>query len=235
MFSDIEKEYKKNLTELDHRFKTYYWPWAVAVVALALVADFILKWNRWVIYGTIIAILGVLVIIFFFRDFYHERKKLPKKVPNYTRREIYIDTDDKLRIDKLVVDLRKYHLTTKDDIRTALDYFERRMPVKDKGGSLEWLVTALIALVSIVILAYDDDLGGVNLQRFAGMFGSAFALSLALLAPIVVGQAISVRVNGSQTELDSRLVEDLAFVYVNYDDFKEKLNESPEAKTHKKS
>lgn len=57
------------------------------------------------------------------------------------------------------------------------------------------------------------------------MFGSAFAFSLALLAPIVIGKAISLRVNGSQAELDARLVEDLAFVYVNYQDFEKNLNE----------
>ena len=91
---------------------------------------------------------------------------------------------------------------------------------------MEWLATAVIALASIVILAYDDDLGGVNLQRFIGMFGSAFALSLALLAPIVIGRAISLRVNGSQAELDARLVEDLAFIYVNYNDFEKALNKT---------
>lgn len=224
MFSDIEREYKKNLTELDHRFKSYYWPWAIAVLALALVADFLLKWNRWLVYGTVIIALAILVALFFFQDYRRERKKLPQKTPQYTRREIYTNTDDKRRIEELVVDLRKYHLTTRDDIKTALEYFERKMPVNDKSSLLEWLATAVIALASIVILAYDDDLGGVNLQRFIGMFGSAFALSLALLAPIVIGKAISLRVNGSQAELDARLVEDLAFIYVNYNDFEKALN-----------
>ncbi len=225
MFSDIEREYKKNLTELDHRFKSYYWPWAVVVLSLALAADFLLKWNRWLVYGAVVAALAVLVALFFFQDYHRERKKLPQKTPQYTRREIYTNTDDKHRIEKLIVDLRKYNLTTRDDIKTALEYFERKMPVADKGSLLEWLATAVIALASIVILAYDDELGGVNVQRFIGMFGSAFAFSLALLAPIVIGKAISLRVNGSQAELDARLVEDLAFVYVNYQDFEKNLNE----------
>ena len=224
MFTEIEKQYKKGLQE--RRFSAYYWPRAVLIVALALIADFVLGADRWLIYSLTVAALLLFVIIFFVRDIRHGLKELDdskKRRNTRAKLALYIEYDDRLRIDNLISDLRRHNLNSKDDLKLAINYFERQRPVESKPNLLEWTLSVAVALSSIVLLAYDTDTGIIDSQKFISAFCSTLAIALIVLTPAILAKIISTRIATHRTKVDNFLIEDLAFLYVNFEKFQDRL------------
>lgn len=225
LFSEIEKEYKKGLQE--RRFFAYYWPRAIIVVALALAADLGFGLNRWIVYGIMVLFLLIFVFMFFMRDFRHGLQKVePEKLRKTSRRhqlKVILKTEDEIRINNLVADLSRHNLHTKSDLELAINYFERNRPVASKPNLLEWTLSIAVALSSIVLLAYDTETGVINVQKLIPVLGSTLTIALFVLTPAIIAKFISARIASARTKVDSFLTEDLAFIYVNYDQFKSQL------------
>lgn len=225
MFSEIEKEYKKGLQE--RRFFAYYWPRAIIVVALALVGDLTFNFNRWLVYGIMVLLLLLFVVMFFLRDFRRGLKQVePEKLQQTSRRhriKIILKAEDEIRINNLIADLRRHNLRTKSDLELAINYFERNRPVASKPNLLEWTLSIAVTLSSIVLLAYDTDTGVIDAKKFVSAFGSTMTIALVVLTPVILAKLISARISAARTKVDSFLTEDLAFIYVNFDQYKKQL------------
>lgn len=223
MFSEIEKQYKKGLQE--RRFSAYYWPRAVIIVILALVADFGFGIDRWLVYGITVALLMLFVMIFFIRDIRSSLKELSAKQKTRSRPSLamYLEYDDRLRIDNLILDLARHNLRTKTDLELAITYFERQRPVSTKPNLLEWTLSVAVAMSSVILLAYDTETGTIDGQKFVSAFGSTLAVALIVLTPVILAKIISSRIAVHRSKVDNFLIEDLAFLYVNYDKFKDRL------------
>lgn len=220
MFSEIEKTYHQGL--LERRFWTYYWRLAVPAVVIAIiVSEFLHIGIHWLalIMG---ALLLALVVNFFIKDI---RKLLSGQKINGLRAQLraYHEADTNLRRDNLLADLKAHHLSSRDDIQLAFQYFERQRPVRTRSGVLEWALSVALGLASIVALAYNDEMHVVDLAKLAGIFWPTLKIVLIIVIPIVIiGFTVS-RIFFSRARIDSILVEDLAYIYVNYDQFKAKL------------
>lgn len=224
MFSEIEKEYKKGLQE--RRFFAYYWPRAIIVVVLALMADLGFNFHRWAVYGIMLGVLILFVMLFFIRDYRRGLRELD--LSNTSRRhriKLYLKADDEIRINNLLSDLARHHIHTKTELELTISYFERNRPVASKPNLLEWTLSIAVTLSSIVLLAYDTDTGVINAQKFISAFGSTMTIALVILTPAIIAKLISNRISSARTKLDSALIEDLAFIYVNFDKYSQRLSE----------
>lgn len=221
MFSEIEKDYRKGLQEA--RFWRFYgWRSLVAIV-LAMVVIFVLGVNSWLAVGCLSVILVGLVAWFFWKDTKIVLGKRVQRKSVIERLVEYFREDDKLRVKNLLVDLKRHGVQTREEIKIALDYYERKQPVQTKTGILEWVLSVAVALVSIVVVAYDEASATVDMEKLFNILKPTLGLIVAIIVPIVVAKMVVNFLAVPRAKLDSILVEDLAIIYMQYDKFEDKL------------
>lgn len=228
MFGEIEKEYRKGLQE--QRFKVFYWPKAILVVVVAL--NLVIWTKASEIYNILVYVLAVIVLLGLAAYFFIKELRLASKVFPAIRKnkdinaklKAYFAADDAMRIDNLVSDLRKHNMHTKTDIELAFNYYKSRLPVNAKPSVLEWFLTTMITLSSIIIVTYDDEVGTINMAKLISAFGTTMAAALVAVTPFLIAKLISVSISRSRSKLEEVLVEDLAYVYANYEKYSVKLN-----------
>jgi len=224
MFSEIEKEYKKGLQE--KRFLAFYWPRAVISVVVAVILRLVLARWRWWIYGGAVLWLLILVGYFFVRDFRRASQKLemPADAKGIVGKiKFYIETDDFERREKLVEDLARHGVQTKEELKLTLDYFETRLPSNSKPNLLSWILTTAITLSSITIVAYDEEMGTIDAKKFLAVFCATLVAALLVMVPFVIAKLVTVSISKSRNKVEMVLVEDLAYIYVNFEKYQEGL------------
>ena len=165
MFSEIEKEYKKGLPDL--RFRAYYVRLSIPLMIAAYLASRAFNINSWLTAAIMGVILLVVVVMYLAKDIrslskYEKGMKLRRWLANYNQ------ADEKRRLDSLTVSLRKNNLDSKDDIKLALDHFEQRVPAPSRLQSVETILSVSVALMSIIVVAYDEE---NNIVDFCQVFG----------------------------------------------------------------
>jgi len=226
MFDDIEKSYQKGLQQ--NRFAAYYWPRAAIVVLVAILVDALLGFRHWLVYGCAVAVLVVLVLSFFIREYYRAHKTIAtvrETKGASAKLAAYYEADDLHRIDNLVIDLAHHNLHTKADLELALSYYQSRLPSNSRPNILEWIFTAIITLSSIVIVTYDSTINTINIRRLIGVFAPTIIVVLIILTPLIIAKLISAGISNSRNKIDTSLVQDLAFIYVNFDRYRDRLAE----------
>lgn len=223
MFSEIEKAYYKGL--LEFRFWSYYWRLAIPAVIITIVVSELLHIGAHWVSLVMGIILLLLVIIFFVRDINTALVDAKAKPVSDIRAKlrIYHEADTERRLNNLLEDLKAHHCTSRDDIQLAFQYFEHQRPVRTRSGILEWVLSAAIGLASIVALAYNDEIHVVDFSKLAGILWPTIKIVLIVVLPIAIIGLIVSQVFFSRARIDSILVEDLAYIYVNFDKFKAKL------------
>ena len=215
MFDNIEREYKKGLQA--KRFTNYYWPRVIVIIVAAILLTLSLNNYRWLIYGCAVVIFALIVALFFLKEYRRMRKNYTNNPASYTK------ADNSKRIENLVSDLERHNLHTKSDIKLALDYFESRMPVNTRPRLLDWIFTTVIALVSIVILTYDNTINTINLHRLVAVFAPSLVVALIILTPFIIARLIYTGIARAHNKLDTSLVQDLAYIYVNFKKYQKQL------------
>lgn len=132
--------------------------------------------------------------------------------------------DDRRHLENLLDDLARHKIQTKDDINLTLNFFQSRLPGNAKPNLIGWVLTAVIALPSIVIVAYDDLIGTINLHKLIPIFASTRVVALIILMPFIIVKIISAVMSISRNKVDTSLVEDLAYIYVHFDEYQAKLS-----------
>lgn len=132
--------------------------------------------------------------------------------------------DDRRHLENLLDDLARHKIQTKDDINLTLNFFQSRLPGNAKPNLIGWVLTAVIALPSIVIVAYDDLIGTINLHKLIPIFASTRVVALIILTPFIIVKIISAAMSISRNKVDTSLVEDLAYIYVHFDEYQAKLS-----------
>lgn len=220
MFEDIEKEYRRGLQ--DQRFRRFYWWRAGLVVVAAIIIHQVFKINFWIIYGIAVIILVGLIIRFFGREFrvaYQGFPEIQEAKGIVEKLRVYFAADDAMRIENLTRELKTYNIYTKENLKLALDYYQSRLPVVQRPNVLEWVITTVITLSSIVVVAYDDEIGAINFKILFAKFSSALMVAAIIITPFLLTKIISAAISKSRNKIDTILVEDLAYLYVNFEKF----------------
>lgn len=226
MFSDIEKEYKKGLQE--KRFIAYYWPRALIIILVAVLMSFVIGLHRWLVYGCAVMVFVGVGVAFFIKEYYHAHKTMENVRQSKgfsTKLSEYYRVDDSRRINKLIEDLARHNLRTKADLEIAIDYYQSRLPTNTKPNLLEWIFTAVITLSSIVIVTYDSSIKSISLNRLVAILAPTVIVALIILTPFIIAKLITAGISSSRNKVDTSLVEDLAYIYVNFEKYQQRLKE----------
>ncbi len=220
MFSQIEKNYQKKLHA--RRFLMHFWPRAILVVMFFLLLDFMLGLKHWITYISVVAILLIVVALFFAKEVQlagreFETVRGSKGFKN--KLKAYYAADDKRRINNLAQNLAEHAIRTKSDLETTLTFYQSRLPQNVKPNFLEWFLTTIVTLASILVVAYNDEAGSINVREFE----SALVIAVIILVPFIIVKVITTIVSLSHINTDTILVEDLAYICVHYEEFEATL------------
>lgn len=220
MFDDIEKSYRKDLSE--KRFWAFYrWRASLlAIISLILVYKF--HWNSWAVAGVFGVILLGLIVYFFWREI----RRSVDKTKKHTLREqliLYRDNEEYARLNQLLLILRKYNIKTKDDLRIVLNYFEGRQPTPTKPNVLEWIVSVMIALVSVVVIAYNESTRSIDYDKLFVILVTTASFASIVLMPVVIITIVRAIAQTRRARTEFILIEDLSYLIINYEKYSVQL------------
>lgn len=218
MFGEIERVYQQSLSE--RRFWRFYRPRALGALVFALLAIYIFNFEIWLVAIVLAVVLFLMVGYFFYRDIKFVIGDTKVAGSGWRARlQTYDRCDQDLRLEVLIEELCQHNIQTLDDLKLAIDYYSDGRPVKAEAGLSELLLSILVALLAVVTFAYDDQLGTVNQAKLAGIIGPTLQLILIIVVPVILIGFISGKIFYSHAKIDSILIEDLSYIYVNFDDF----------------
>lgn len=218
MFENIEREYKKNSKE--RKFNKFYW---MSAIILTFIFS-IFKDTKYFKYCNYI-IIFLLVGGYFVFDYIKTMKKADiKKGKNFfDNLKKYIIVVKKEHMNNLIMLLKKYNFRTKNDIKLAIEYYNSKRPIKIESNFLGWLISVLISLASIVTIAYDASTQTIDYKKISVVFGTTIGFVIVALIPILLIKILINNITFSKEKLHSELSEDLSFIYINFDKYKNKL------------
>lgn len=220
MFKNIEKSYKKNLRE--NKFNKYYWCVAISLIVISSLFKIPNNIKPYFIYIP----LFILVIGYFIVDFFKVIKKckLKDKTPFSNKLNAYIKEAEKENINNLVLLLKQYNFRTKIDLKLAIDYYNSEKPLKVESDYLGWIVSIALTLSSFIEIAYNTETQTVNMTKISVILGSTAGIIIGFIIPIII---IKLVINGiiiPKKRLQSNLSEDLSYIYLNFDKYKNQLS-----------
>jgi len=124
MFQELENNYKKQLKE--KKFNKFYWISAsILIVITRIFQDFFID-KYYLIY----IILGIIVIIYFIFDYNKTLKNVKKSNSIFKNLMIYVNQARTNRINSLIINMKRYNIKTKNDIKMTIDYYNNKQPIK---------------------------------------------------------------------------------------------------------
>lgn len=220
MFDDIEKSYYKDLSE--KRFWRFYIWRAIILVAIALVLVYYFHWNNWLVSAVLGILLLGLVLYFFWREIHRAVDKTGK----HTLREkliLYHDNDDYTRLNNLLLILHRYNIRTKDDLKLILNHFENRQPTPTKPNILEWVVSVMITLVSVVVIAYNESTRSIDMGKLTTILITTASFALVVLMPFLIIAVARAAAQTRRAKTDYILIEDLSYIIINFEKYSSQL------------
>ncbi len=220
MFKNIEKNYKKNLRE--SKFNKYYWTIALTLMFISLVFKMPNNIKAYFIYISIF----ILVIIYFGVDFVKITKNytINKKTTFLTKFKIYIKEVENQNINNLILLLKQYNFKTKNDLKMAIDYYNSEKPIKVESNYLGWIVSIELTLSSFIEIAYNTETQAIDTTKISVILGSTAGIIIVFLISIIFLNFFINSVVISKKRLHSNLSEDLTYIYLNFDKYKNQLS-----------
>ena len=220
MFQSIEKKYKNNLRE--SKFNKYYWTIALTLMIISLIFKMPNNIKAYFIYIS----LFILVIIYFGIDFVKITKNytINKKITFLDNFKIYIKEVENQNINNLISLLKKYNFKTKNDLKMAIDYYNSEKPIKVESNYLGWIVSIALTLSSFIEIAYNPETQAIDITKISVILGSTTGIIIVFLIPIIFFKFFINGVVIPKKRLQSNLSEDLIYIYLNFDKYKNQLS-----------
>ena len=220
MFKNIEKNYKKNLRE--SKFNKYYWTISLTLIIISLIFKIPNNIKAYFIYIP----LFILVIIYFGVDFVKITKNytINKKTTFLTKFKIYIKEVENQNINNLISLLKQYNFKTKNDLKMAIDYYNSEKPIKVESNYLGWIVSIALTLSSFIEIAYNTETQAIDTTKISVILGSTAGIIIVFLISIIFLNFFINSVVISKKRLQSNLSEDLTYIYLNFDKYKNQLS-----------
>lgn len=216
MFQDIEKQYKKNFKE--RQFNLFYWR-----IAIILITLYICFQNILTIEFLIFIILFPLIIIYFVIDYFKTTKNA-KKVKGFKNHIIlYADECRKQQLNNLIASLKIYNFRTKNDLKLAIDYFNSQKPIKVASSIPGWIVSTSLTLASFVEIAYDKDTKSIDYTKISAILTPTLGIILFCIIIFLFIKLTFKFSYFSQESIQSSLADDLTYIYINFNKYKNQL------------
>lgn len=220
MFKNIEKKYKNNLRE--SKFNKYYWTIALTLMFISLIFKIPNNIKAYFIYIP----LFILVIIYFGIDIVKITKNYTNNKKNkfLTKFKIYIKEVENQNINNLISLLKQYNFKTKNDLKMAIDYYNSEKPIKVESNYLGWIVSIALTLSSFIEIAYNTETQAIDTTKISVILGSTAGIIIVFLISIIFLNFFINSVVISKKRLQSNLSEDLTYIYLNFDKYKNQLS-----------
>ena len=218
MFEDIEKEYKKSSKE--RKFNRLYW--INAIISTIIISAF--KNVKYIKYLNYVIVL-LFIILFFIFDYKKTMKEstLKKNEKLIKKLKEYVNLVERNHFNSLIILLKKYNFKTKNDLKLAIEYYNSKRKIKIESSFISWITSVLISLASIIIIAYDTATQKIDYTKISVIFGNSIGFIIVALIPILILKYIIDRITFSKEKLHSELSEDLSYIYINFDRYKNQL------------
>lgn len=220
MFENIEKEYKKNSKE--RKFNKFYWISAfISTIVFSPLRN--IKYLKYINYG----IVFFLVIIYFIYDY---KKTINKSTIKKNERIInkfkkYVSITKKDHMNNLIMLLKTNNFKTKNDLKFAIEYYNSKRPIKIESSLLAWITSTSLTLASLVSIAYDPTTQKIDYTKINAILETTIGFVIVALIPILLVKLIIIdNFTFSKEKLHSELSEDLSYIYMNFDKYKNQLN-----------
>ena len=220
MFKDIEKNYKKNLRET--KFNKFYWITSFLLIlgsSLLQISDNI---KPYFIY----TLLFIFVIGYFIINYIKTMKNvnIKKKINIIEKLKIYSSEVEKQNINNIILLLKQYNFKTKNDLKLAIDYYNSEKPIKVESDYLGWIVSISLTLSSFIEIAYNTETQAIDTTKISVILGSALGIIIGFLIPIIIFKIIINKSFSSKKTIRSNLSDDLSYIYLNFDKYKNQLS-----------
>lgn len=220
MFKNIEKKYKNNLRE--SKFNKYYWTIALTLMIISLIFKIPNNIKLFFIY----TLLFILVIGYFVFEYFNIIKKSNIKIKtNFLNKfKVYLKEIENQDIDNLISLLKRYNFKTKNDLKMAIDYYNSEKPIKVESNYLGWIVSIALTLSSFIEIAYNTETQAIDTTKISVILGSTTGIIIVFLIPIIFFKFFINAVIIPKKRLQSNLSEDLTYIYLNFDKYKNQLS-----------
>ena len=220
MFKNIEKNYKNNLRE--SKFNKYYWTISLTLIFISLIFKIPNNIKAYFIYIP----LFIFVIIYFGIDFVKITKNYTNNKKNkfLTKFKIYIKEVENQNINNLISLLKQYNFKTKNDLKMAIDYYNSEKPIKVESNYLGWIVSIALTLSSFIEIVYNTETQAIDTAKISVILGSTAGIIIVFLISIIFLNFFINSVVIPKKRLQSNLSEDLTYIYLNFDKYKNQLS-----------
>lgn len=220
MFQDIEKQYKKSFKE--RQFNIFYWSIATILIILYIIFQNALKSKEFILFS----ILFVFIIIYFATDYY-ETIKNTKKIKGFKQHVIlYAEETRKQQLNNLIASLKFYNFKTKNDLKLAIDYFNNQRPITIESSFLAWIVSASLTIASFIEIAYDKETLSIDYTKLSIISESTLGIIFIFIVIFAFFKITFKFSYFSKKSIQSELVDDLTYIYMNFDKYKNQLTKN---------
>lgn len=228
MYEIIEKEFKK-----DNPYKKYriaYWINFFALVIITNLLNIIFKINN--CFLAFITSLLFLISVFTFiywkiKKSYNkcEFKKYGFKKYGFKKSlKKYIQNLNATITRNLINTLKENNINSKDKIKILIDYYNRKEPINTKSNFTSVIADFFITIASIVVIAYNDVTGIIETNKFINIISFTFLIAAITIILTLAIKLIFRSIFFPKEYFNSSLLEELTYIYMNYEEYEAKLN-----------
>lgn len=220
MFKTIEKNYKKNLRET--KFNKFYWITSILLIlssSLLQISDNIKPYFIYIL-------LLIFVIGYFIINYRKTMKNVNiKNKTNFIEKlKIYNNEIEKQNFDKIIPLLKQYNFKTKNDLKLAIDYYNSEKPIKIESDYLGWIISIALTLSSFIEIAYNTKTQTIDTTKISVILSSTLGIIIGFLIPIIIFKIFINNLFISKKTIRSNLSDDLSYIYLNFDKYKNQLS-----------
>src|SRR5699024_8436490 len=141
-----------------------------------------------------------------------------------TKFKIYIKEVENQNINNLISLLKQYNFKTKNDLKMAIDYYNSEKPIKVESNYLGWIMSIALTLSSFIEIAYNTETQAIDITNISDIIVSNKIIIIVFLIPIIFLKFFINTVVIPKKILQSNLSEDLTYIYLNFDKYKNQLS-----------
>lgn len=222
MFTSILNEYKKNSHE--RKLNIFYWSIALILIILSTIVKTFTKLNTIIMCISLFATLIIAMTIYLIKDYKKITKNQLQEKKLKDKLIIYVKEINKQRINKLIDSLKMYNISNKTNLKLAIDFYNNEKPKKIESDYLGWIVSSALTISSFIKIAYDSQSQTIDLTKLSVIMGSTIGYIIIIIFGIGMIKSIISGIIIPKQKSQSEISEDLTYIYINYNKFKNKLN-----------
>lgn len=223
MYEIIEKEFKKNNPYKKYRMICWIYFFTIYIFSLAI--HFIFDINSWILCIIMYFVLALSIYTYiknelktFFGKEKFKKNSLKKLLYGYVQNLNMITSD------RLVKTLKENNINSKDKIKILINYYNRKEPVNTKTSVAQLITNFFITVASIVVIAYNDVTGIIETNRFINVISFTFFIVVITGVLTLAIKLIFRSIFFPKEYFNSSLLEELTYIYINYEEYEAKLN-----------